>query len=34
LIWSLPTDYSVLGWQGRLLALGLVHQANGRADPL
>jgi phospholipase A1/A2 len=34
LIWALPTDYSVLGWHGRLLALGLVHQSNGRGDPL
>jgi phospholipase A1 len=34
LIWSIPTDYNVLGLRGRLLALGLVHQSNGRGDPL
>lgn len=34
LIWSLPTDYTILGLRGRLLALGLVHQSNGRGDPL
>jgi phospholipase A1 len=34
LIWSIPTDYSILGMRGRLLALGLVHQSNGRGDPL
>ena len=34
LIWSVPTDYSILGLRGRLLALGLVHQSNGRSDPL
>jgi phospholipase A1/A2 len=34
LIWSIPTDYSILGLRGRLLALGLVHQSNGRGDPL
>jgi phospholipase A1 len=34
LTWSVPTDYSILGMRGRLLALGLVHQSNGRGDPL
>jgi phospholipase A1/A2 len=34
LIWSVPTDYTILGLRGRLLALGLVHQSNGRGDPL
>ena len=34
LIWSLPTDYTILGLRGRLLALGFVHQSNGRGDPL
>ena len=29
-----PTDYSLLGFRGRMLNLGLVHQSNGRADPL
>ena len=34
LIWTMPTDYTILGLRGRLLALGLVHQSNGRGDPL
>ena len=34
LIWTLPTDYEVFGLRGRLLAFGLVHQSNGRGDPL
>ncbi len=34
LIWTLPTDYEVFGLKGRLLAFGLVHQSNGRGDPL
>jgi phospholipase A1 len=34
LIWSIPTDYEILGLKGRLLAFGLVHQSNGRGDPL
>ena len=34
LISSMPTDYEVLGLKGRLLAFGLVHQSNGRGDPL
>jgi phospholipase A1 len=28
------THYSVLGWDGRLLSIGLNHESNGRADPL
>lgn len=34
LIWTLPTNYDVFGLSGRLFALGLVHQSNGRSDPL
>jgi phospholipase A1 len=34
LIWTVPTDYDILGLKGRLLALGYVHQSNGRGDPL
>lgn len=29
-----PTDYSVLGWRGRLAGLALNHQSNGRSIPL
>ena len=28
------THYNVFGWDGRMLAIGLDHQSNGRADPL
>jgi phospholipase A1/A2 len=28
------TDYQVLGWDGRLLSIGLNHQSNGQSDPL
>ena len=28
------THYDVLGWNARLLGFGLVHQSNGRSDPL
>ena len=28
------TGYGLLGWKGRLLAIGVNHQSNGRADPL
>ena len=28
------TDYHVLGWNGRLLGIGLDHQSNGQSDPL
>jgi phospholipase A1/A2 len=34
LIWTVPTDYDILGLKGRMLALGYVHQSNGRGDPL
>jgi phospholipase A1 len=34
LIAALRTDYSLLGWHGRLAALSLTHQSNGRALPL
>ncbi|TWI12089.1 phospholipase A1 [Lysobacter ruishenii] len=27
-------NYSLLGWRGRMLALGINHQSNGRADPV
>ena len=29
-----PTQYELLGLTGRFVSLGLVHQSNGRADPL
>jgi phospholipase A1 len=29
-----PTDYSVAGLSGRFVSVGVVHQSNGRADPL
>jgi phospholipase A1 len=32
LVWR--TDYSLLGWRGRALALGINHQSNGRGLPL
>lgn len=28
------TNYQVLGWDGRLLGIGLDHQSNGRGNPL
>ena len=28
------TNYSVFGWNGRMLGIGLDHQSNGRSDPL
>jgi phospholipase A1/A2 len=28
------TNYEVLGWQGRLLGIGVNHQSNGRSNPL
>ncbi|MGA0585705.1 phospholipase A [Dyella sp. KRB-257] len=28
------THYDVLGWQGRLLGIGVNHQSNGRSNPL
>ena len=28
------TNYNVFGWNGRMLAIGVDHQSNGRADPL
>jgi len=28
------TRYEVLGWQGRLLGIGVNHQSNGRSNPL
>lgn len=34
LILSLPTSYDVAGLRGRLLGFGIVHQSNGRAEPL
>ena len=34
LITVVPTNFSILGWQGRMVGVGLNHQSNGRADPL
>ncbi|HWT54551.1 MAG TPA: phospholipase A [Rhodocyclaceae bacterium] len=34
LIWTIPTRYEIAGWRARMLNLGLLHQSNGRADPL
>ncbi len=31
---SFRTDADLLGWRWRLLNFGLVHQSNGRSDPL
>ena len=31
---AFDTHYQVLGWEGRLLTIGVNHQSNGRADPL
>lgn len=28
------TDFDVLGWKARMLGFGLVHQSNGRSNPL
>ncbi len=28
------TDFNVFGWKARMLGLGLVHQSNGRSNPL
>lgn len=28
------TNYSLFGWNGRLLGIGVDHQSNGRSDPL
>lgn len=28
------TQYNLMGWNGRLLGLGVNHQSNGRSDPL
>ena len=34
LIAALRTDYTLLGWRGRLAAVSLTHQSNGRSLPL
>ncbi|HEX5044574.1 MAG TPA: phospholipase A [Candidatus Polarisedimenticolaceae bacterium] len=34
LVLALPTSYDVAGLRGRLLGFGIVHQSNGRAEPL
>lgn len=34
LILTTRTDYDVLGWRGRLVNLGVLHQSNGRDEPL
>jgi len=31
---SFATDYHILGLNGKLLTFGMVHQSNGRSDPL
>jgi len=31
---AFDTHYEVLGWQGRLLGIGVNHQSNGRSNPL
>ncbi len=31
---ALRTGYSLFGWKGRLFAVGINHQSNGRSDPL
>ena len=33
LIWVWPTNYSILGLRGRMLAAGIAHQSNGRDLP-
>ena len=33
-ILAIPTDYSLLGWHGRLLSVGIDHQSNGRGGVL
>lgn len=33
-ILAFDTHYEVLGWQGRLLGIGVNHQSNGRSNPL
>lgn len=34
LILTTRTDFDVLGWRGRFVNLGLLHQSNGRSEPL
>ncbi|HEX6853485.1 MAG TPA: phospholipase A [Candidatus Polarisedimenticolaceae bacterium] len=34
LVLTLPTRYRIAGLDGRLLAFGIVHESNGRAEPL
>jgi len=34
LVWSFLTDYTLLGLRGRQLNFGIVHQSNGRSEPL
>ncbi|MCX2982041.1 phospholipase [Halieaceae bacterium IMCC14734] len=34
LIWQIPTEFDVFGWNARLATIGLNHQSNGRIDPL
>jgi phospholipase A1/A2 len=33
-ILAFDTHYEVLGWQGRMLGIGVDHQSNGRSNPL
>ncbi len=32
--WQMPVRFSVLGWNARVATLALVHQSNGRVEPL
>ena len=32
--WQVPVDFKVLGWDARVATLALVHQSNGRSEPL
>jgi phospholipase A1 len=34
LMLAFRTNYSVLGWDGRLASIGINHQSNGRSEPL
>ncbi|MBO6558614.1 MAG: phospholipase A [Pseudomonadales bacterium] len=33
-MWEIPLNHEILGFEARQLTLGLVHQSNGRAQPL
>ena len=34
LIWSIPVNFEVLGFDARMVSLGFNHQSNGRTEPL